>query len=160
APKGPPATVTVRKGDTLDAIANRLDVSVEQLKTANGLKHNTIQPGDVLKNPKAKSEAKASSSRKGGKAAAAEEEKAAPETYKVVRGDTIFSISKRFGVSMDALREANGLSGKAQIHAGQTLQLPGDTEAADARAAEEMARKSSRSSSRSSRSREEAPVDT
>jgi murein DD-endopeptidase MepM/ murein hydrolase activator NlpD len=160
APKGPPATVTVRKGDTLDAIANRLDVSVEQLKTANGLKHNTIQPGDVLKNPKAKSEAKASSSRKGGKAAAAEEAKAAPETYKVVRGDTIFSISKRFGVSMDALREANGLSGKAQIHAGQTLQLPGDTEAADARAAEEMARKSSRSSSRSSRSREEAPVDT
>jgi murein DD-endopeptidase MepM/ murein hydrolase activator NlpD len=160
AAKGPPATVTVRKGDTLDAIANRLDVTVEQLKAANGLKRNTIQPGDVLKNPKAKAEAKASSSRKGAKTAAREEPAAAPETYKVARGDTIYSISKRFGVSMDALREANGLSRKAQIHAGQTLQLPGETEAADAQAAEEMARKSSRSGSRSGRAREEAPAET
>lgn len=160
AAKGPPATVTVKKGDTLDAIADRLDVTVEQLKATNGLKRNTIQPGDILKNPKAKSEAKASSSRKGGKTAAREEPAAAPETYKVARGDTIYSISKRFGVSMDALREANGLPGKAQIHTGETLKLPGDTEAADAQAAEEMARKSSRSGSRSGRSREEAPAET
>jgi murein DD-endopeptidase MepM/ murein hydrolase activator NlpD len=158
--KGPPATVTVKKGDTLDAIAGRLDVTVEQLKAANGLKRSTIQPGDVLKNPKAKSEAKASSSREGGKTAAREEPAAGPETYKVARGDTIYSISKRFGVSMDALREANGLSRKAQIHAGQTLQLPSENEAAGAQAAEEVARKSSRSKSRSGRSREEEPAET
>jgi murein DD-endopeptidase MepM/ murein hydrolase activator NlpD len=155
APKGPPATVVVKKGDTLDAIADRLDVTVEQLKAANGLKRNTIQPGEVLKNPKAKSEAKTSSGRK-----VAVEAKAAPESYKVVRGDTIFSISKRFGVSMEALRRANGLSSKAQIHTGQTLQLPGDNASEDTQVAEEMSRQGSRSGGRSTRSREEAPSDT
>jgi len=154
AAKGPPATVTVRKGDTLDAIADRLDVTVEQLKAANGLKRNTIQPGDVLKNPKAQSEAKASSGRK-----VAVEAKAPPESYTVARGDTIFSISKRFGVSMDALRRANGLSAKAQIHTGQKLQLPGDNAAEDAQVAEDMARQGSRSGGRSTRSREDAPSD-
>jgi len=69
APKGPPATVKVRKGDSLDAIADRLGVTVEQLKAANGLKRNTIQPGDILKNPKAKTaKASASAGRKGAKA--------------------------------------------------------------------------------------------
>jgi murein DD-endopeptidase MepM/ murein hydrolase activator NlpD len=159
APKGPPATVKVRKGDSLDAIADRLGVTVEQLKAANGLKRNLIQPGDVLKNPKAKAaKASASVSRKGAKPVR-EEPEATPESYTVVHGDTIFSISKRFGVSMDALREANGLSRKAQIHTGQTLQLPESTEAADARAAEEMARRASRQTGRAP-SRGEAPVET
>ena len=154
AAKGPPATVTVKKGDTLDAIADRLDVTVEQLKAANGLKRNTIQPGDVLKNPKAKSEAKASSGRK-----VAVEAKAPPESYTVARGDTIYSIAKRFGVSMDALRRANGLSSKAQIHTGQKLQLPGDNAAEDTQVAEELARNGARSGGRSTRSRDEAPSD-
>jgi murein DD-endopeptidase MepM/ murein hydrolase activator NlpD len=158
AAKGPPATVTVKKGDTLDAIADRLDVTVEQLKAANGLKRNTIQPGDVLKNPKAKGEEKASSSRKGGKTAV--EAKAPPESYTVARGDTIYSISKRFGVSMDALRRANGLSSKAQIHTGQKLQLPGDNASEDTQIAEEPSRQGARSNGRASRSREESPSDT
>lgn len=155
APKGPPATVTVKKGDTLDAIADRLDVTVEQLKDANGLKRNTIQPGEVLKNPKVKPAAKTSSGRK-----VAAEAKAAPESYTVARGDTIFSISRRFGVSMDALRRANGLSAKAQIHTGQKLQLPGDNAAEDTEAAEEMARQGPRSGGRPSRGRVEAPSET
>ena len=153
APKGPPATVTVRKGDTLDAIADRLDVTVEQLKDANGLKRNIIQPGEVLKNPKVKPASKTSSSRRG-----AVEARGAPENYTVARGDTIFSISRRFGVSMDALRRANGLSAKAQIHTGQKLQLPGDNAAEDADAAEEMARQGS--GRRGAPSRDEAPAET
>ena len=155
AAKGPPATVTVRKGDTLDAIADRLDVTVEQLKAANGLKRNTIQPGDVLKNPKSKAVAKESTGRKG-----AVEAKAPPESYTVARGDTIYSISKKFGVSMDALRRANGLSSKAQIHTGQKLQLPGDNASEDTQIAEEMAREGPRPSGRSTRSREESSSET
>ena len=155
AAKGPPATVTVRKGDTLDRIADRLDVTVEQLKAANGLKRNTIQPGDVLKNPKAKAAEETTSNRKGGKKAV--EAKAPPESYTVARGDTIYSIAKRFGVSMDSLRRANGLSSKAQIHTGQKLQLPGDNASEDTQIAEDMAREGPRSGSRSTRSRDEAP---
>jgi len=163
APTGPAATVTVKSGDTLDKIAGRLSVSVDELKSANGLKRNTIQPGDVLKNPKAKAaepaKAKGRAKGKGARPADHEEAPPPPENYTVARGDTLFSISRKFGVSMRALREANGLSGKAQIHTGQKLQLPGDTAAADAAAADEMARQASRPRGRGA-SRYEAPADT
>ena len=144
---GPQATVTVRKGDTLDAIADRLDVTVEQLKATNGLRRNVIQPGDVLKNPKAAPETKASVKGRGA-AKPADDTPAAAETYTVKRGDTLFAISKKVGVSMEALREANGLSGRAQIHAGQTLKLSGETQTEDQRVADEMADRASRSPGR------------
>jgi murein DD-endopeptidase MepM/ murein hydrolase activator NlpD len=158
--RGPASTVTVRKGDTLDEIADRLGVTVSELKSANGLRRNTIRPGDVLKNPKAKAPERARArSRSNGRAAEREEAAAAPESYKVNRGDTLFSISKRLGVSIDALREANGLSSRAQLRAGQTLRLPGDSAGADARAADEMARQSSRRNGRAT-ARDEAPADS
>ena len=146
---GPAATVTVKSGDSLDVIAKRLDVSVSELKAANGLKRNTIQPGDVLKNPKAKPPSKATKSkvRTGGRGARIDDEPPpTPESYTVARGDTVFSISKKLSVSMDALLEANGLSGKARIHTGQKLRLPGDTAAADAGAADQMAERAARRS--------------
>jgi murein DD-endopeptidase MepM/ murein hydrolase activator NlpD len=159
APKGPPATVTVKKGDTLDAIADRLDVTVEQLKATNGLKRNTIQPGVVLKNPKAAEQAPAKGKGKGSRTSPPEEPAPAAEPYTVRRGDTIFSISKKLGVSMDTLREANGLSSRAQIHTGQKLKVSADTGAADAQAAEEMARQGSKARRSSTRSRSDEAAD-
>ncbi|MDB5425971.1 MAG: hypothetical protein JWQ29_3387 [Phenylobacterium sp.] len=161
APKGPAATVTVRKGDTLDKIADGLGVTVGELKAANGLKRNTIQPGDVLKNPKAKADTAKAKGRgaKGARPADRQEPSAAPESYTVARGDTVFSISKKLGVSMAALREANGLSARAQIHSGQKLKLPGDTAAADAAAADEMASRATRHGGRRATPRDEAPAD-
>ena len=170
AAKGPVAAVTVKSGDSLDVIAKRLDVSVGELKAANGLKRNTIQPGDVLKNPKVKPPAKATKSKgrtsgKGARPVAEDEPPPAPESYTVARGDTIFSISKKFSVSMDALRDANGLSGKARIHSGQKLKLPGDTAAADAAVADQMAERAARRagirpSPREPASRDEAVMGT
>jgi LysM repeat protein len=45
------------------------------------------------------------------------------QTYVVQPGDTIFKISVRFGVSMDAIRSANGITGD-RIYAGQSLIIP------------------------------------
>jgi LysM repeat protein len=45
------------------------------------------------------------------------------QSYVVQPGDTIFKISVRFGISMDALRAANGIVGD-RIYAGQTLIIP------------------------------------
>lgn len=45
------------------------------------------------------------------------------QNYVVQPGDTIFKISVRFGISMDALRLANGITGD-RIYAGQTLIIP------------------------------------
>jgi LysM repeat protein/lipoprotein-anchoring transpeptidase ErfK/SrfK len=43
--------------------------------------------------------------------------------YEVKRGDALFLISKRFGVTVDQIKQANGLSSDL-IRAGQTLKIP------------------------------------
>jgi LysM repeat protein len=44
--------------------------------------------------------------------------------YRVNRGDTLWSIARRHGTTVDELQELNGLGSKS-IRAGQMLQLPG-----------------------------------
>ncbi len=51
---------------------------------------------------------------------------AAPRTYRVQAGDTLFSISKRFGMTVDQVRAENQLSGNA-LQAGRTLRFAGVT---------------------------------
>jgi len=45
--------------------------------------------------------------------------------YVVRRGDTLFSIARRFGVSVSAVARANGISNPALIYVGQRLVIPG-----------------------------------
>lgn len=124
--RAPAATYKVKKGDTLAAIAGRLDTTVEALAKANGLKRPyRLQPGQVLKNPKAPKAQPARSSRSSGGGSGG------GGAYTVQRGDTLFGISQKTGVSVEALRAANGLRGTS-IAAGQKLKLPGAGEVAEA----------------------------
>ena len=43
--------------------------------------------------------------------------------YTVRRGDSLWTIARDYGVNVDALKEANNLTGN-QIYAGQTLRIP------------------------------------
>lgn len=52
---------------------------------------------------------------------------AAGNTYTVQRGDTLFGISRKLGVTPDALAEANDLGSAARIDAGMKLRVPGST---------------------------------
>lgn len=45
-------------------------------------------------------------------------------TYEVQRGDSLFSIAQRFGVTMAALIELNDIDNPDRIEAGQVLKLP------------------------------------
>lgn len=45
-------------------------------------------------------------------------------TYKVYPGDTVWSISRDFGVSIRSLLEANGLEGRSLLRPGQQLIIP------------------------------------
>jgi len=47
-----------------------------------------------------------------------------PETYTVQPGDTLGAIGLRYGVSVGALMQANGLSDPNTLDVGQTLQIP------------------------------------
>ena len=120
------ASYTVKKGDTLATIADKLDTTIEDLRTTNHLrKRAVLRPGQVLKGPVV---LKAAGSKGGGKTSG---KAAAASSYTVVHGDTLFAISQKLHLSVDELRRANGLSARAQIHAGQELKLPGGEEAVD-----------------------------
>ncbi|KAH7577068.1 hypothetical protein ACOSQ2_002196 [Xanthoceras sorbifolium] len=45
------------------------------------------------------------------------------KTVEIVKGDTLWGLSRKHGVSIDAIREANGLSGDT-IYAGKKLVIP------------------------------------
>src|ERR1700760_4538724 len=91
--KGDRASYVVKKGDTLEKIADKLDTTVDELLSANKLKKTAVlQPGDVVKGPALSS-----------------------KVYVVTSGDTVFSIAQRFHVSVEKLREENDLSAKASI---------------------------------------------
>ena len=47
-----------------------------------------------------------------------------PVTYKVKGGDTLGSIAARFGVTVKALKAANGITDASLIRPGQVLEIP------------------------------------
>jgi LysM repeat protein len=46
------------------------------------------------------------------------------QTYTVVAGDTLADIAQRFGTSVAALQEANGIEDPDEITVGQVLVIP------------------------------------
>jgi membrane-bound lytic murein transglycosylase D len=104
-------TYTVRAGDTLSEIASDHDVSVTALQRANELKGSRIYSGKELRIP-------APVERSAPARTAAE-----PGTYKVQKGDTLYDIARRFGVSISDLRRENGLQ-SSRIYPGDVLRIP------------------------------------
>ena len=105
-------TYTVKKGEGLGAIAERHGMTLQEIRELNGLKDNNIQAGQKLKVT-----GKASEER-------SEKQNAKPTTYTVKKGDNLGTIAERFGVTVDQLREWNGIKGN-NIQAGQTLTVGG-----------------------------------
>ena len=99
----------VQWGESLAVIATRYGTTVEALTAANGLANpDLIYVGQRLIIPAS-----------GGQAAPPP-----GGTYTVQRGDTLYSIARRYGTTVRALMEANNLSG-ALIYIGQSLVIPG-----------------------------------
>ena len=106
------STYTVVNGDSLSVIAKKLHTSVLAIKEANGLSSDLIHIGQTLKIPGSTTEVKNQT----------ENNIVIPESYTVASGDSLFSIAKRFGLSVALLKEMNNLSSDT-IQTGQTLQL-------------------------------------
>lgn len=112
---------TVKRGDALSKIARNYQVSVSDLKAANGLTSDTIKVGQVLIIPAV------------GAVLPSLPPTAAPvdtgDTYTVQPGDMLANISKRLGVSMTELMDLNGITDPRKLRAGQKLKLPGGVKA-------------------------------
>ena len=114
----------VRSGDTLGGIADKYNISVAALKSTNKLRGTVIHPGQDL--------LIAASPRAGDAKFAANYEpieptpaRTASSKHRVRRGDTLWSIAKSHGVSLDRLAAMNGLKRNGTLSVGQTLKIPG-----------------------------------
>lgn len=106
---------TVKRGETLGGIAKRYRVTQAQLRSWNRLpKSGMIRVGQKLK----VSSGSAGSSRSAGSVTAA------AGTHLVRRGDTLSSIARRYGTSVQALQDLNNLSSPRALKAGQRIKIP------------------------------------
>lgn len=120
-------THTVVSGDTLYRIAVKYGVTVTQLKEANSQSSDIIQPGDVLKIPNCDGSGNTGSNVTQPTAEPAGPATALPsgsQTYVVKRGDTLYTIGLKFGVTADAIQKANNISNPNRINPGQELIIP------------------------------------
>lgn len=111
APQAQGGTHVVQAGETLSGIAARYGVSVQALMQANGITNpSLIYVGQRLTIPGS-----------GGGAAAS----APTATVHVVKpGETLGAIAARYGVSVQALAQANGIANPSLIRSGQRLVVP------------------------------------
>ena len=122
---------TVRKGESLPTIARRLRVSRADLADANYLNASArVQPGQRLVVPRAPAAAlltgRGATTPSTRRAAADDTDAREPEAtrtvYRVRKGDTLYSIARRHGVSIENLRAWNRLKGSA-LSIGDRLQI-------------------------------------
>lgn len=106
---------TVVKNDTLWGLSKKYGVSVSDLKKANGISGHLIYVGQKLQIPtKSTKTAKTSTS--------TSTVDTTSTTHTVVKGDTLWSLAKKYGVSVSTLMKANNLS-SSTILIGQSLNL-------------------------------------
>ncbi|MFW5883732.1 MAG: LysM peptidoglycan-binding domain-containing protein [Verrucomicrobiota bacterium] len=120
----PPAPVSnvyeVQRGDSLWKISQQFGASVEEIKAANNLTGNTIQIGQELEIPGAEIE---SSPRTTEPRSEAQPGGMETTTYQVQPGDTLSGLARRFGTSIAAIKDANGMTSD-MIRVGQELDIP------------------------------------
>lgn len=102
---------TVKAGDTLSTIASRYGVSVVRLKRANRLSGDSLRIGDRLEIPTQVTISEAP------------KRVAQSRTHRVRSGESLYTIGKRYGVSVDRIKAANGLR-RNTIRVGQELVIP------------------------------------
>ncbi|SEC60285.1 LysM repeat-containing protein [Paramicrobacterium humi] len=133
---------TVKSGDTVSGIAARHGVSTQSVLTANKLKLSSIiYPGQRLMIPGSSSGSSSSTpstpskgtSNSGSSNSGASKDtgstggSSSATSHTVVSGDTVSRIAAKYGVSVQAILDANGLTWSSIIYPGQKLALTGSS---------------------------------
>lgn len=100
---------TVKKGDTLYGIARIYNVSVDSIKKLNYFTDNNLVVGQIIRIPEMYTKP---------------EDMIVPNyvNYTVKKGDTLYSIAKKYGVLADTIIQDNALK-NANLSIGQNLKI-------------------------------------
>lgn len=96
---------TVKKGDTLYDIAEKYNVSINDIKNKNNLTSNILKIGQVLEIPNSST---------------------GEVNYVVQKGDNLNTIANKYGVTVSDIKKLNNLNTNT-IQIGQVLKIPGST---------------------------------
>lgn len=95
---------TVKSGDSLWSISRKFNVTVDELKNANNLSSNLLSVGQNLIIP-------------------GKEAQATSDEYVVKKGDTLYSIARKYNTSVDNLKSINNITTDS-LAIGQIIKLP------------------------------------
>lgn len=111
-------TYKVKLGDSLWKVANKVSMSVAELKVLNNLKSDTIYVNQVLKT-------KSSGSDTSSKDTSSQSNKTAATTkYTVKSGDSLWKIANNYNLTVQQIRNSNNLKSD-MLYVGQVLKLTG-----------------------------------
>ena len=108
-------TYIVQNGDNLYSLAKKYNVSVEQIQGVNNLSSEMIKAGQTLEVPAlvgTHTEHEKQNHTENGENI----------THKVQRGDTLFSLAKKYDVSIEQIQQGNGLTSET-IKVAQVLKI-------------------------------------
>ena len=97
------ASYNVKKGDTLYSIANRYNITIDEIKKLNNLTSNSISIGQILKLPPINLN----------------------DTYIIKKGDTLYSIANKYNTTIEKIKKANNLTTN-NLSVGDTILIPSD----------------------------------
>lgn len=103
-PEDTSSIYTVKKGDSLYAIANKYGMTVDELKKLNNLTSNTLSIGQKLKIESV-------------------EPQPNETTHTIKAGDTLYSIARTYGTTVDAIKRTNNMTSN-NLTIGRVLIIP------------------------------------
>lgn len=101
---------TVKSGDSLWSISRKFGITVDELKSANNLSSNLLSVGQNLIIP-------------------GKEAQATSDEYVVKKGDTLYSIARKYNTSVDNLKSINNITTDS-LAIGQIIKLPSTSSSA------------------------------
>lgn len=173
--KGKSVTHKVAPGETLSKIAEKYGVSVASIKAANGLRRNAVRAGQQLRisgasaevsaprqeTPVAQNKSTSTSSGKGKKGTTAADTPAKTNkskkaqatesnkstSHKLKNGESLSSLSKKYGVSIEEIKKANGMKND-NLRAGDNITIPAKKSGASSSGSKKGKKSSSSSSTK------------
>ena len=116
-------TYKVKKGDTLYSISRKYEITVAELRAANNLSENDVLKADqTLTIPEADIGTAAALSQTNSNSSSKKSEVKTFD-YIVEKGDTLYGIARKNGITVPELMSLNNLDSKDVIKVGQKLKI-------------------------------------